>query len=59
MEEHVDKYDDPIYENMYVKPSLQDDLRIYGIAFAVVVLGIMPWAIGACMMIKWVFQIIF
>ena len=59
MAEKVDKYDDPMYESMYRKPSMKDDLKIYGVAFAVVVFGIMPWAIGACMMIKWGFQLVF
>ena len=44
---------------MFQKTSLKTDLKVYGFAWGIVVFGLLPWAVGACMLIKWGFQAIF
>lgn len=51
-------FEDPQFD-MYRKEPFSKTLKIYGIAFSIVIFGLMPWAIGACMMTKWLFQLIF
>ena len=59
MDEQDEVYKDPRFEMFSEEEQFKTVLKVYGVAFAVVVFGIMPWAIGACMMIKWAWRIIF
>lgn len=53
MDEQDNPYDDPRFEMFSENEQFKTLLKIYGFAFAFVVLVIMPWGIGACMLVKW------
>jgi hypothetical protein len=46
---------DPRFEMFSEESEFKAMLKVYGCAFAFVVLIIMPWAIGALQLIKWIF----
>ena len=55
MEKLAEIYDDDIYQNMcHGDDSSKELVKVYGVAFAFVVFGLMPWAVGACMLLKWI-----
>lgn len=41
-------------DEMYHEEELKDIIKPYACAFAVVIFGILPWAVGAAMLIKWI-----
>lgn len=54
--------DPEIYEGMgemYHKEDWKYTAKVYGVAFAVVIVVIMPWAIGVCMIAKWILKALF
>jgi len=54
MNEQDDLYQDPRFEMYSEDAQFKMMLKVYGVAFAFVVLIIMPWCIGAGMLIKWI-----
>ena len=52
--EQEQKWNDPMYQEMYQKTETKEMLRVYGISFAFVIFGLFPWAVGACMLVKWI-----
>lgn len=55
MNEQEDLYDDPRFEMYSDDAQFKMMLKVYGFAFATVIFIIMPWAVGAFMLIKWMF----
>jgi len=52
--EQDELYNDPRFEMYSGKSQFKAVLAIYGVAFAIVIFGIAPWAIGSLMLIKWI-----
>lgn len=53
--ENEDRYEDPMYQNMcHGDDSWKECAKLYGTAFAFVIFGLLPWAVGSCMLIKWI-----
>ena len=56
-----------LYENlkdndqmeMFRKTSFKTDLKVYGVAWGFVMLVILPWAVGICMLLKWLYKFVF
>jgi len=46
--------DKELTDEMYHEEELKDIIKPYAVAFAVVIFGILPWAVGASMLIKWI-----
>lgn len=47
-------YNDPRFEMFSDDAQWGAVLKVYGVAFAVVIFGLMPWAVGAFMLTKWI-----
>jgi len=54
MDEKEDLYSDPRFEMYSDEEQFKMLLKVYGFAFAFVIFVILPWAVGGCMLIKWI-----
>ncbi|HUU87788.1 MAG TPA: hypothetical protein VMX17_08555 [Candidatus Glassbacteria bacterium] len=54
MDGQNEPYNDPRFEMFSEKSQFKAMVKAYIFAFLAVIFIIMPWAVGACMLIKWI-----